>query len=65
MHAAGQVRSTSYRRPLMLVYHEACLSTEDAYRRERYLMSGRGGRYLRSRLASSLTLIRDNQLERH
>ncbi|HWO91949.1 MAG TPA: GIY-YIG nuclease family protein [Methylomirabilota bacterium] len=65
MHAQGRVRSTSYRRPLTLVYYEACLSAEDAYRRERYLKSGRGGRYLRTRLESSLALIGDNTLERH
>ena len=65
MHAEGSVRSTKYRRPLTLVYYEACLSAEDAYRRERYLKSGRGGRYLRTRLASSLAGIGDNKLERH
>ncbi len=32
------------------MYYEACLSPDDAYRRERYLKSGRGGRYLRQRL---------------
>ncbi len=48
-----------------LVYYEACLSPDDAYRRERYLKSGRGGRYLRQRLASSLSSIRDTKLERH
>ena len=34
-HEAGLVESTAYRRPLKLVYYEACLSPEDAYRRER------------------------------
>jgi putative endonuclease len=53
-HSAGRVPSTAPRRPLSLVYDEACLSADDAYRRERYLKSGRGGRYLRARLASSL-----------
>ena len=64
-HGAGRVESTSYRRPLRLVYYEACLSLDDAYRRERYPKSGRGGRYLRQRLASSLSPIRDIELERH
>ena len=36
-HAAGRVGSTAYRRPLQLVYYEACLSPDDAYRRESYL----------------------------
>jgi hypothetical protein len=49
----------------MLIYYEACLGADDAYRRERYLKSGRGARYLRIRLASSLAGIRDNKLERH
>ena len=53
-HEQGRVRSTAYRRPLRLVYYEACLSPDDAYRRERYLKSGRGGRYLRQRLISWL-----------
>jgi putative endonuclease len=64
-HISGRVHSTAYRRPLRLVYYEACLSAADAYRRERYLKSGRGGRYLRQRLASWLSDIRSNKLERH
>ena len=64
-HAAGRVGSTAYRRPLPLVYYEACLSPDDAYRRERYLKSGRGGRYLKPRLACTLSSTRDNKLERH
>ena len=35
VHAEGKVRSTAYRRPLTLVYFEACLNADDAYRRER------------------------------
>lgn len=66
LHRRGQVRSTSYRRPLRLVYYEACLSPDDAYRRERYLKSGRGGRYLRQRM---FTWLSENstraKLERH
>jgi putative endonuclease len=65
LHATGQVRSTAPRRPLKLLYYEACLSADDAFRRERYLKSGRGGRYLRARLASSLAGIRDSKLDRH
>jgi len=64
-HAAGQVSSTRSRRPRRLVYYEGCLSAEDAYRRERYLKSGRGGRDLRARLASSLAEIRATKLGRH
>lgn len=54
-HEHGQVRSTAYRRPLRLIYYEACRNVDDAYRRERYLKSGRGGRYLKQRLASWLS----------
>ena len=64
-HGSGRVESTAYRRPIRLVYYEACLSPDDAFRRERYLKSGRGGRYLRQRLASSLSPFRDVKLERH
>lgn len=64
-HATGRVRSTAYRRPLTLIYYEAGLSAEDAFRRERYLKSGRGGRYLKTRLLSSLASIRTIKLERH
>src|SRR2546428_501578 len=64
-HNSGAVRSTAYRRPLRLIYYEGCLSTDDARRRERYLKSGRGGRYLKQRLASWLAEIRSNKLERH
>jgi putative endonuclease len=64
-HNKGQVRSTAYRRPLRLIYYEGCLRADDARRRERYLKTGRGGRYLKQRLASWLTGIRNNKLERH
>jgi putative endonuclease len=65
LHAAGRVASTVSRRPLRLIYCEGCLSVDDGYRRERYLKSGRGGRYLEARLASSLADIRATKLERH
>jgi putative endonuclease len=65
LHAQGHVTSTAYRRPLSLAYYEACHSADDAYRRERYLKSGRGGRYLKQRLAGWLSHVRDNKLERH
>ncbi len=65
LHAAGRVQSTAYRRPLRLVYYEACLSPDDAYRRERFLKTGKGGRYLKNRLTRSLASIRENKLERH
>ncbi len=64
-HNKGHVQSTAYRRPLRLVYYEGCLSADDARRREGYLKTGRGGRYLKQRLASWLSEICSNKLERH
>ncbi|HHT9135600.1 MAG TPA: GIY-YIG nuclease family protein [Candidatus Avalokitesvara rifleensis] len=49
-HMNGRVWSTRYRRPLRLIYYEACQQWEDAMRRERYLKTGRGKLYLRKRL---------------
>jgi len=65
LHEAGRVRSTTSRRPLKLIYYEACLSPDDAYRRERFLKTGKGGRYLKNRLATSLLKFRGEKLERH
>jgi putative endonuclease len=54
-HEAGQVPSTKERRPLELVYYEACRSQADATRREKYLKSAWGKRYLKNRLKDYLT----------
>jgi putative endonuclease len=64
-HAEGRVRSTAHRRPLRLIYYEVCLTPQDAYRRERYLKTGKGYRYLRQRIAVWLTTVRGNKLEPH
>jgi putative endonuclease len=53
-HTLGAVSSTRNRRPLELVYYEACLDQADALHRERYLKTTWGKRYLRSRLKSYL-----------
>ena len=39
-HQKGQVESTKYRRPLKLIYFEACLNQQDALKREKYLPRG-------------------------
>jgi len=49
-HERGEVSSTRFRRPWQLIYYEACREAADAYRRERYLKTGRGKRYRRQRL---------------
>ena len=53
-HEAGYVKSTVNRKPLKLIYYEACLNEADARRRERYLKSGAGKKHLRNRLKSYL-----------
>ena len=53
-HNEGNVPSTKNRRPLELLYYEACPSQEDASRREKYLKTGMGKRYLRNRLKCTL-----------
>jgi len=58
-HNNGEVESTSYRRPLKLIYYEACLDQEDAMRREKYLKSYQGRLYLAKRLKSYSTRLRD------
>jgi putative endonuclease len=35
-HEKGLVESTKHRRPVVLMYYEACLSQEDALHREKY-----------------------------
>ena len=49
-HEAGYVESTVRRKPLNLIYYEACLNEADARERERYLKSGAGKKYLQNRL---------------
>jgi putative endonuclease len=53
-HEAGYVKSTDNRKPLKLIYYEACLNEADARSRERYLKSGAGKKYLRNRLKNYL-----------
>ena len=55
-HCKGLVASTKNRRPLDLIYYEACLNEVDAKTREKYLKSGMGRRYLKNRLKQFLSL---------
>jgi putative endonuclease len=50
LHNKGMVISTKLRRPLILIYWEGCLNQQDATRREKYLKSGNGKIYIKSRL---------------
>lgn len=55
-HNAGEARATKNRGPFVLIYYEACLHEVDAQKREIYLKSGMGRRYLRNRLKRFLSL---------
>ena len=54
-HESGKVPSTADRRPLELVYYEACRTQADATKREKYLKTAWGKRYIKGRLANYLT----------
>jgi putative endonuclease len=54
-HNRGLVESTKKRKPLRLIYYEACLNQQDTTRREKYLKTVYGKRFIKSRLKSYLT----------
>lgn len=54
-HNEGLVASTKKRRPLSLIYYEACLNQQDATHREKYLKTSWGKRYIKNRLKNYLT----------
>ena len=54
-HTIGQVDSTKSRRPLKIIYYEGCLNQADAVKREKYLKTYNGKRFLHNRLKSYLT----------
>ena len=54
-HLNGRVDSTKNRRPFKLIYYEACLKQEDATRREKYLKTYNGRRFIHKRIKSYLT----------
>lgn len=49
-HQLGNVVSTKNRRPLVLIYFEACLNQQDATHREKYLKTHYGKMFLKNRL---------------
>lgn len=53
-HNAGKVLSTKNRKPFELVYYEACRHQENALRREQYLKTTYGKRYIKNRIKSDL-----------
>ncbi len=54
-HNKGMVKSTRDRRPLKLIYYEACLRQQDATHREKYLKTYHGKMFIKNRLKSYLT----------
>lgn len=54
-HRKGLVESTKNRRPLALIYSEACLNQQDATHREKYLKTYLGNLFIKKRLKSYLT----------
>ena len=55
-HASGKANYTAKKGPYEVIYYEACIDEGDAYRREQYLKTGMGKRYIRNRLKRFLTL---------
>ena len=51
-HQKGEVESTKHRRPLKLIYLEACSNKEDALKREKYFKTHYGKMFLQKRLAN-------------
>ncbi len=49
-HNAGNVIATKNRRPLKLVYFEACTDKNKALKREKYFKTGFGRRFLKQRI---------------
>ena len=54
-HNRGYVQATKERRPLELIYYEACIDQMDAIRREKYLKTHYGKMFLKKRLKSYFT----------
>ena len=55
-HNSGKVISTKSRKPFNLIYWEGCLNQQDATKREKYLKSSWGKRYINNRISNYLTL---------
>jgi putative endonuclease len=54
-HQKGRVDSTRDRRPLVLIYYEACINIDDATHREKYLKTYHSKMFIKNRLKSYLT----------
>jgi len=54
-HARGEVKATSYRRPLKLIHYEYFINEDDAKAREVFLKSGFGRDQLKKAIKRTLT----------
>jgi len=54
-HKKGLVESTKNRRPLKIIYYEACIAQDDALKREKYLKTYYGRMFIHKRLKSYLS----------
>ena len=54
-HYDGKVRSTKGRTSFELIYYEASKEQRDAFKREKYLKSAYGRRYIKNRLSEYFT----------
>ncbi|HBC85461.1 MAG TPA: excinuclease ABC subunit C [Lentisphaeria bacterium] len=57
-HNAGKVESTSGRRPLKLIHYEAYSMESDARRREKYLKTSEGKRFLKQQIRDLLVELK-------
>jgi putative endonuclease len=57
-HNAGKNFSTRFRKPFKLIYSELCTNSEDAKRREYYLKTTGGRRFLAKRLKNYYSLTK-------
>ena len=58
-HHRGKVKSTKLRRPLELIHYEAYKLESDARRREKYLKSSEGKKFLRQQIRDYLEFIKE------
>jgi len=55
-HSSGRIRSTKFRLPVKLIFHEAYVNKYDALRREKYFKTTKGKTSLRTMLSETLEL---------
>ena len=60
-HNSGKNISTKNRRPLRLIYFEGYLDETDAKKREQFLKSGSGKKYIKKQLSNYLYKINKNK----